>query len=343
MELVGLTPELCASIARSAPPDLLPVHHPLWLDVLAALGEDARGIAALDGGQVRGWLLYTVTRREDVTVVNSLPYVAYGGPHAAGDEVADVLLRRLHQVAEELGADVLSVGTSPLLSEREEGLYDSAIAPTHRFENSVQLQSMATHPLEQLSRKRRHAIESEIRRGERAGFLAVDQLDQTQLEQWLEIYRRRYAEIGAAPYPDEFHRQLHRRAVPAGIAEMRGVVDRHTGRLLGGIAFLTSAREVTYFSSAFVSDVRHLYPTTFLLNDAFHAFRARGMETFNWHSSPSQGGVHAYKQRWGARPHRHFYLSALLRPDTRLFERTPEEVRRLFPLRFVLPFDAWTR
>jgi hypothetical protein len=341
MDVVELTPALCETIARNAPQDLLPVHHPVWLDVLAALGEDARGLAAIAGDNVRGWLLYTITRASGITVVNSLPYIAYGGPHADDLAVTDLLLRRLREIAEELRADVLSVGTSPLLSEEEERAYVTAIAPTHAYENSVQLQSLATHPLEQLTKKRRDAISSELRRGEQAGFVAIDRLDDAQLEEWLTIYRTRYSEIGATPYPDEFHRQLHRRAVAAGIAEFRGVVDTHTGRLLGGIAFLVSPREATYFSSAFVSEVRPMSPTTFLLNAAFHAFRARGIQTFNWHSSPTAGGVRAYKQRWGAFDHHHFYLAALLRPDTRLFTLDPAEVRRLFPLRFVLPFDAW--
>jgi hypothetical protein len=342
MQFVELTPALCDSIARNTPPELLPVHHPVWLDVLRALGEDAQGVVAVgETGELCGWLLYTVTRREGISVVNSLPYIAYGGPYADDEGVSDALLRHLRELAVDLGADVLSVGTSPLLTAEQEQTYLSAIAPTHKFENRVQLQSLATHPLEQLSKKRRDAIESELRRGERA-FAAIEHLDENQLEEWLAIYRTRYAEIGATPYPDEFHRQLHRRAVPAGVAEIRGVVERDTGRLIGGIAFLVSKREATYFSSAFRTEARHLYPTTFLLNAAFHGFRARGVETFNWHSSPAQGGVHAYKQRWGASEHRHFYLAALLRKDTRLFERSPAEVRQLFPLRFVLPFDAWT-
>jgi Acetyltransferase (GNAT) domain len=343
MDLGELTPALRESIARNPPTDLLPVHHPVWIDVLTALGEDARGIAAVEEGEVRGWLLYTVTRRGGITVVNSLPYIAYGGPHAGDADVANALLHRLREIAQELNADVLSVGTSPLLSGEQERAYVTAIAPTHTFENSVQLQSLASHPLEQLAKKRRDAIESEIRRGVRAGFVAVDRLSNAQLDEWLDIYRTRYAEIGAEPYPDEFHRQLHRRGVPAGIVEFRGVIDAASGRLLGGIAFLVSQREATYFSSAFVSEARNLYPTTFLLDAAFRAFLARGIETFNWHSSPAGGGVHAYKQRWGAKEHRHFYLAALLRSDTSLFDRTTDEVRRLFPLRFVLPFSAWTR
>lgn len=305
---------------------MIPEHHPAWLDILSALGEDVHRLDSL---------LYTITRANGVTVVNSLPYIAYGGPSSPDAQP----LRQLRSLAEEMGADVLSVGTSPWLSEEEEQLYRDALRPTHVFENPVQLQSLATHPLEQLSKKRRDAIESELRRCARAGIVPIDRLSEEQLEQWLAIYRRRYAEIGAEPYPDAFHRELFRRP---DVAEFRGLSDPG-GRLLGGIVFLVSSDTATYFSSAFDSGDRGLFPTTFLLDHAFHAFRERGIERFNWHSSPSRGGVHAYKQRWGAREHRHAYLSALLNRDTRLFSMTPHEVRRLFPFRFVLPFDAWPR
>ena len=337
MDVVDFDSSLRQSVAADPPSDLLAVHHPVWLDILRALGEDAHGLAAVDG-EVRGWLLYTVTRAAGATVVSSLPYVAYGGPHGQSKEV---ILRRLREIAASLGADVLSVGASPLLTDEEEQRYRAALEPTHVLESAVQLQSLDTHPLQQVSPKRRDAIESEIRHAIRGGLTAVAELSEEQLEQWLAIYKKRYEEIGALPYPDAFHRELHRRAVPAGVAEMCGVVDAG-GRLLGGIAFLVSPREATYFSSAFASDVRHLNPTTFLLNEALGAFVARGIETFNWHASPTPG-VRAYKQRWGSREHRHLYLSALLKRDTSLFALAPAEVRRLFPQRFVLPFSAWPR
>ena len=304
---------------------MIPEHHPVWFDILAALGEDVHHLDSL---------LYTITRAEGVTVVNSLPYIAYGGPSSPDPAP----LRKLRALAEAMGADVLSVGTSPWLSEEEEQLYRDALSPTHVFENSVQLQSLTTHPLEQLSKKRRDAIESELRRCARAGIDTIDRLSEEQLEQWLAIYHRRYAEIGADPYPDAFHRELYRH----DIAQFYGLVDDNN-RLLGGIVFLVSTDTATYFSSAFDSDVRHLFPTTYLLNHAFVAFRERGIERFNWHSSPSQGGVHAYKQRWGAHQHRHFYLATLLKRDSALFSLEPRDVRRLFPFRFVLPFDAWPR
>lgn len=317
----------------------LPEHHPVWPEILAALGEDVRVLE-----EAGGRLAYTVSRVEaagaSATVVNSLPYIAYGGPHAPDLACQRTLLERLTEAAAALDADVLSVGTSPLLTEEEERLYREVLQPTHVLENPVQLQTLDPHPLEQLTRKRRGAIESELRRGERGGLRVIETLTESQFDEWLEIYRERYRELGAAPYPDEFHRQLHRRGVAGGVAEFHGLID-DAGRLLGGIAFLLSELSATYFSSAFVSEARQLFPTTFVLDRAFHDFRRRGIRTFNWHSSPSSGGVHAYKQRWGARVHRHFYLATLRKPDTALFRWSPAAVRQLFPFRFVLPFSAW--
>lgn len=317
-----------------------PEYHPVWQDILAALGEDVRSIE-VPGGR----LMYTVATASiaggRVTVVNSMPFIAYGGPQAVSHEVARTLLETLSETAVHLDADVVSIGTSPLMTVEEEEIVRNVLQPTHVFENTVQLQSLTTHPLEQLSKKRRAAIESELRRGERAGYVVVDRLDSAQLEEWIQIYRERYAEIGALPYPDEFHRQLHTRGVEAGVAEFRGLLDPDTSRLVGGIVLLLSPLVATYFSSAFVSAARGSYPTTFVLNAAFRDFRNRGIHTFNWHSSPASGGVHAYKRRWGARPHRHFYVSKLRKPNSALFRLSTREVSLHFPFRFVLPFSAW--
>jgi hypothetical protein len=234
---------------------------------------------------------------------------------------------------------VLSVGTSPFLTAEAEAAYRRALGVTHEFENFVQLQTLDVHPLEALAPKRRRAVRSEINRGLRHGLRVLPALDGRQLEEWVAIYRTRYMEMGAVPYPMEFHRRAFEIAVPAGAAEFWGVADGD--RLVGGVMFLISRDVVDYFSSASLSEYRHLFPTTLLLNEAFSAFMARGVRIFNWHSSPNREGVYQYKARWGARDWRYFYLSTLLRPDTALLRTPVADVRRAYPLRFVLPFSVW--
>lgn len=341
IEIVDFDSDLRRSIAGNLPDDLLPTAHPSWFDVLANIGEDVRGIAAVRGGRVEAWLTYAVSRQGAVTVLGSLPYLAYAGFYAADAATSRMLLARYREIAEEQRADVASIGTSPLLTADDERTWREAFRPTHELENFVQLHDLQRHPLESLAKKRRDAFLSEIRRAPAAGWRVVSSLTAAQLEAWLKIYKDRYREIGATPYPDSFHRAAHTLAVPSGAAEVWGVLDGEAC-LRGAVLFLVSRREVTYFSSAFDEEGRRLQATTFLLDQAFRSFIGRGIRMFNWQSSPGRGGVFRYKKRWGAREHRHLYLAALLRTDSALFTMRPDAVRAAFPLRFVLPFSAWT-
>ena len=342
MQIVSLNADRVPDVtARAKQPGLLPQHHPVWAQVLSNIGEDCQGLVAVEGPNTLGWLLYTISRGVYGTVVSSLPFVLFGGPAVpnADVEVTAALLEALRGEAESLGADVLSIGTSPFLTAETEAMYRRVLGVTHELKNFVQLQDLQVHPLDALSPKRRRAVRSEINRGIRHGLRVLPALDERHFNEWLAIYRDRYLEMGAIPYPPDFHRRAFEMAVPAGAAEFWGVADGD--RLVGGVLFLVSSDVVDYFSSASLSAYRQLFPTTLLLNEAFSAFMARGVRFFNWQSSPNREGVFRYKARWGAREWRYFYLATLLRPETTLLRTPVADIRRAYPLRFVLPFSLW--
>lgn len=318
---------------------VLPSQHPVWAEVLCAAGVDCRGLVAVRGGRAVGWLLYGVHSTPLAMVVNSAPLVVYGGVAAAPEaEVRIGLLRALRAEAGRLGADVLTVALSPFATREMEEECRLSIGSTHEMENFVQTHELATHPLEGLSPKRRDAFRSEVNRAKQAGLRVVHQLTLREFEEWLAVYGRLYAELGAMPYPEAFHRAAFERGVPTGAAEFWGVLD--ADKVVGGVMFLTSGRAIDYFSSAFRSEYRPLSPTTYLLNEAFGHFIARGVQHFNWQSSPGRGGVYRYKSRWGAREGHHLYLSAVLRSDSPLLKAAPAVIQRCFPLWFVVPFSA---
>lgn len=330
-----------AVIERAGAPGVLPQHHPVWVDVLLAMGEDCRGLVGLEDGKVAGWILYTIRKAPLGIVVSSLPYLAYGGPGQPDGNTAVVpaLLQALRAEAVRIDADVVSVGTSPWLGPEMKGVYRQALGATHEYENFVQLHEISRHPLERLSGKRRSAFRSELNRAARSGLRVKPALAPEEFAGWLEIYRQRYSEISANPYPPAFHRKAFELGVPAGVVEVWGVFDGPV--LVGGNLFLVSSGSVDYFSSAFLSAYRSLFPNTFLLDEALRDFAGRGLRCFNWQSSPERGGVYQYKKRWGAYESRHYYLSALLKPGTRLLKAEIAEVRQAYPFRFVLPFSLW--
>jgi len=162
----------------------------------------------------------------------------------------------------------------------------------------------------------------------------VAELPNYAVDEWLNIYRQRYKELGANPYPDE----LHRRILSMDSTEVWTAWDDE--RLVGGTLFLMSNHIIDYFSSAYLSEYRDIGPTTAVLNQAFESFVSRSISWFNWQSSPGRGGVFTYKQRWGAEEAHHYYLSTVLNDKAPLFSVTPERLQSEFPLRFVVPFNA---
>ena len=344
MEIVHLDARTRALLMGSlGRPGVIPQNHPIWIDILGTLGDDCGALLAMDHEELLGWIPYAVRRGSHGAVVNSLPLVAYGGPAGcAGDEAtAAALLEALRGFASSVSADVLTVATSPFLSEAAEATYRKVLAPTHEFENFVQVQELRPHPLEQLSGKSKVTMRSKVRRARSHGLRVVSALTSDQLEDWLAIYHARYVDLGARPYPDAFHREAFERAVPAGAAEFWGVVDVDGQTLVGGVMFLTSGAVTDYFSSAFLSSHNHLNPATLLLHDAFTTFAARGVRWFNWQSSPGRGGVYEYKARWGAREARHAYLCVLFNQRSKLFDLDIPAMQEAYPLRFVLPYTAW--
>lgn len=342
LSIVNLDEPLRGFVATRAREDGILAHqHPAWCDVFQAMNADCRGLVALRHGLVVGWVLYSVFEGLYGTIVNSMPLIAYGGPAVpdADPAVEVCLLKALRDEAERLEADVLTVSTSPFLTAEREDLYRRTLAVTHELENFVQLQHLDSHPIDQLSSPSRANFQRELKIALQNGLQITRELPAERLEEWLMIYRTRYSEIGARPYPDEFHRQVYRQAIPAGIAEFWSVFDGDV--LVGGTVFLNSGTAVDYFSSVFRSDYRHLSPNTYLLNEAFTDFRRRGVRYFNWQSSPGKDGVYKYKARWGAYDSRHFYLSVLLRSESRLLCAPVTQVRESYPLRFVLPHSAW--
>jgi hypothetical protein len=272
-----------------------------------------------------------------------MPYIAYGGPATPDMQISAVqpLLQALRAEAETLDADVLSLGSSPWLSKEIEAVYRQTLGVTHELENFVQLHELIAHPLSLLSKKRRSSFQSEINRAKQAGFECRPLSSDKHILEWLDIYNNRYHEIGAKPYPDLFHQLAFELGIPAGAVQLWGVFDGP--KLIGGNLLLVSRYYVDYFSSAFLSEYRHYYPNTFSLNKVFSDFVSHDKVNFNWQSSPNRLGVFRYKQRWGAREWRHYYLSVLLRPETLMFQTTPANIKAAFPFRFVLPYSAWSQ
>ena len=315
-----------------------PQYHPIWCSILRDLGEDCRALLAQDDDRVVGWLFYTVKETDCGAVVNSVPFLPYGGPIARSAGVEVALLDELRLRAEQVKADVLSLATHPLMSTEAEDRWRQALVTTHVHENFVQLQTLNCHPLEAMKSRSRTGFRRKIRRAVQAG-LRVRQADTlADVEQWLDIYRTRFDDIGATAYPDDFFRHTFERAVPAGVAELwLAELGKTT---VGGVWLLVGGRCADYFASAFDFASNDQYPATLVMHEIFTSLVCRGVPVLNWQSSPGRGGVYEFKRRWGAHEHRHLYCSVLLNEASGILSQAPESLRARYPFRFVMPYSA---
>jgi hypothetical protein len=325
-------------------------HHPVWLDVLAGLGEQPIGAAAFRGDRLAGWILGSVRVGRAGKVVNSMPWVAYGGPCVVApddDEAFRALLAWYDAHATAEGAAAVGIALSPFASESSVALVSncfaaSAIGRPYRFDNFAQVQALAPHPLQQVSKSRRDSLANLIRRAERANVVVAPCDDDATFDAWLEIYKARYAEIGAHPLPDEFHRAAFTHGRAAGIVEFW--TARLGDQLLGGSLFLLGTDVVDYFSSAYLTtdSARALAPNNLLLSTAFTSLAARGRSWFNWQSSPGRAGVYRFKAGWGAEERPQLYLGRCDTEAPSLHRSTPTALAEDYPARFVVPF-SWLR
>ncbi len=315
----------------------MPQSDPRWLDVLRTCGEDADALVAVDGDDVVGWLPFCERTSDIGVALTSQPLLAYGGPVARNDDAdivrALLVAYREHSIAR--GAVAVTLGTPPFLDAAVESTWRDAFQPTFVVENFVQLSSLDTHPIEQIPRDRRASFRRQLVIATEAGFRVDRVTNRAHFDAWRAIYEQRYDELGATPYPAVMHRAIFDALVPAGLAELWCAFIGDT--VAGGTLFLVDDRTADYFASAYSSEHRRESPQGLVLDAACRAFMERGIRRLNWESSPSKGGVFAFKARWGAKESRHFYYSLVL--DRALLRRTPLEIRTAFPLRFVVPFS----
>jgi hypothetical protein len=321
-------------------------HHPVWLEVLAACGEQPSGVAAFRDGQLAGWMMSSSLGSSLGTAVTALPFITYGAPASVDRDqgAADELYAWFLDDSEQRSAAAMCIGLSPLSDLHQvqiarQKLQEDA-AGAFVFENFSQVQSLTPHPIKQVSRRRGEALARFINRAEREDVNVGPCTSLSTFKAWLDIYRARYAQLGARPLPDNFHLEAFSRGGSAGVVEFWAAERR--GRLLGGTLFLVGTKAVDYFSSAFHTDeeTRTLAPNHLLLSRAFDAFAARGRQIFNWQSSPGREGVYRYKAGWGAKEVPQFYIGRVFADVAHaLLSVTPAELSDTFPNRFVLPFS----
>ncbi len=320
---------------------LSPQYYYEIINILNKMGLSVYYILCYDWNKLTGFLPYTIKETVIGSIINSNPYIGYGGTISKRSDIQVELFQTLikHAISQNMLA--LTISTPPIQNDLD---YDEIINEI-KFDfikpNFYQFARLDKHPIEILKAKRRAAIKNEIKKAMDANIKVNFHFDSLDFEKWQDIYLNRYFEIGAKPYPKYFFENIEERIFLNGKAIL--VSAKIKNELIGGILFLIGNGIADYFSSAFKTEYLHLNPTSYLLDESFQHLMKNGIELFNWQSSPNKGGVYQYKKKWGAEEANHYYLTKLLVKPEKLSFLSLETVKKYFEGFYFLPYEYWEK
>ena len=320
---------------------LNPQYYVEWNTVFNKMGITYEYIIAYNKRDIFGFLPFAKKNTTYGTVIHSSPFIGYGGPVAKNNEIKSMLIKYLIDYAKKNKYLTVTICTPALFQQEEIDVYKTSMNYNYKSDNFYQYSLLDKHPLTKLKSKRKSAFKNEIKKCFDLGITLEYETNKELLNRWFQIYKNRYDEIGAAPYPQHFFELVFDELIMNNKAKL--VTAFKNEKLIGGVLFLLGKNIVDYFSSAFESEYNKYYPTTYLLNICFDFFIEHNFKYFNWQSSPDKTGVFNYKARWGALEDQHFYFTSVTGDLSNILSTPLEIIREVFEGFYILPFDLWNK
>jgi len=314
---------------------ILGYHYPFYRDMLVAIdiGEPLC-LGARCGGRLVGYLPAFVRKTGAGTVVSSLPYF---GPNAGvlcvdekRQEVHDVLLAEIADRARQENALGCSIYTPFRFEDFD--LYDRALGAWTVLEKFTQYRLLGNDSHDS-------AVGWSLRKAQRLGVEVSRDVTPERVAAFYAIYERNCEEFGIPPKS---------RACVEFLTQSE-LLGKHTrlytalreGKVLGGLLMIWSPLVASYYIPCSLTEARNLQPTTMLIDAGMREAQERGLQYWNWESSPGRdSGVYRFKKNWGGAVESNYriYVESFAGKD-KLAALGREGLTREFPQFFVWPFD----
>jgi len=319
-------------------PSQLNMH---WAKILDSKKCESYVLYVEDGGSVKEQLNFCIMKTSFGNFLVSMPYIGYGSCFdVANKKYLKDLFIKLEEFA--VGNDCLnmSVSTHPLSSMSFED-YKDVFDYSFFHKADCQVSILNGHPLLSMSHKRRSAFKNEISKAEQAGFIIDKQPEENILDQWYEVYLKRFQDIGGIPNTKTYFFNCYQISKESNDIDFW--VVRNDSLVLGGVFCEIGKSIVDYSTSAFLTEYRKIYPTTYLLNEYFTKALLQGIRYFNWQGSGGNEGVFNYKKRWGAEDYEQFYFAKNLVPVSEITSIPLSKIKKELTRCYVLPYNLWEK
>jgi hypothetical protein len=321
--------------ARSAA--ALAYHHPSYLRTLCqVLGCEDRTLILRDAhtGNIIAALPGLLKRSDAGAVYNSLPFF---GPNAgvmstdpSYDAVAhQQLLNHALEIASREAA-WSAVFYTPLFFN-DFALYDqnvgSAAVVVEKFTQWLHLPDSPNWSAK---------LKYDLRKADASGVRVVKDVSSQQLGDLWWIYLENCRDYGIPAKPRQFLDTLI-----AGVSTIYSTYVATVGeQVVAGLIVLWGPRTVSYFLPCTRHDFRSLQPSTALIDAAIRDAIQRGVDTWNWESSPSrESGVYQFKKKWGSVEQNYRIYVVPFRDERDFVKLGRERIVENFPYFFAYPFD----
>jgi len=272
-------------------------HRLAWRDLLCAVfRHSADYLVAWRAGRICGVLPLFRVRVPGLpflaTKLLSLPYdIGSGGPLADGEASA----RALVEFAVSRGRASRVSYPELRVTRPIPWLETLGFVPSRPALTSEMVLGDTEAVWSQVSKDHRKAMGKARRRG-------VEVREGTGLEdfeRFYDVYSRAFRAFGTPPYPVRYFRELHSRL--SGSGAVRLLLAEAQGRTLGGLIFFRAGGKLVSKFAASLPEGQSLRVYPALYGRTIEIALELGCSRLSWGTSaPSQEGLIAFKERWGA-------------------------------------------
>ena len=327
--------DLLDKLGRTSPA-VLCYHYPLYRDMLAHIGVgkplylgarlDTELVAVLPG---------FVRTSEIGSVYCSLPFF---GPNAGVICANNDRTRKYHEIL--LNAvlkhlrdheNLLSATFyTPLFFDQFE-YYD------HSLPDAIVVDKF-THSTYLPDFKASSSIAYDIRKAKKSGVTISTEITPQNMDMFYSIYKKNCEDYGIPLKPRLAIKSLLDGSDSANRA--RAYFAFHENSIIASLFVLFSPLTISYYLPCALHSVRSLQPGAALIHRAMQDAQERGMQYWNWESSPSRdSGVCKFKKKWGS-IESGYRIYVVPYKSEKIFKRIGKEQLSLnFPYFFVYPFD----
>ncbi len=318
-------------------PSVLGYHYPLYRDMLenCSVGKSI-SLGCFANEILVGFLPLVMKESEGECTFSSMPFF---GPNAGVvcdyesldcEKIHEQLLRASLVCAQEKNAVSVSYYT-PFHNNSTQKYYAQYLTDSYVVEKNTTFIELETYEPDS-------SLRYDLRKAENAGVKIIAARNEDDILAMNSIYQKNCSDYGIPPKPLDCLRFLINQSAENGsTTTWLATID---DKIVAGLVMIFSPSTASYYLPCSVHEYRTQQPSTLLIHHAMLEAKRRGIEYWNWESSPSkESGVYKFKKKWGSLDGHYKIFVKPLRDVSYFRSQGVDGISKRFPYYFVFPFN----